>query len=417
MKALWLAPLLFSALAHGQMLQAIVAQQAAAAPSTVAVPTFTYGGGTYNNNLSEVISDSTSLATICYTTDGSAPTATVAGTCDQNTYSTAITINTNGQQLRAIGTKVLMTNSAASANQTYSMVVAVPTVVASAGSLTGSSPSYTISESVTTATLTWSDATSGATINTATNASTCTTSSGTTNPQTMATTQNYCASAQLSGYTTSATVNVAATISAGTLPAVVHKTSCSASPCTITSTTAGNMLLVIGPVTSTVNTSDITAVSGNGSGSFTHATACNYFANGTLAEDAWYKVNITGGDTSITVTAGHTINTYEVYEVSAANTFSACQTTTSASTATTASGPAYVASVGNLFLAESMNSSKGDSVNSGCLPSSGSWTAATASSIYVGAAVISSANTFQFITNNHSGAAAKWDGVAIVFSN
>jgi len=92
--------------------------------------------------------------------------------------------------------------------------VATPTVVASVGSLGGSSPNYTISESVTTATLTWSDGTSGSTINSCVGASACTPGAGTTNPQTMSATDYYCASAQKTGLATSPIVCVSATVSA-----------------------------------------------------------------------------------------------------------------------------------------------------------------------------------------------------------
>jgi len=225
----------------------------------------------------------------------------------------------------------------------------------------------------------------------------------------------YCYVHGLPGYTDSSVSSASYTIA--TTPSIVHTTNCSASPCTVTSTTAGNMLLVFGEISSSTNTGDVTAVSGNGSGSFTHATSCNYYANGVQAIDAWYKTSITGGDTSITVTATHAIANFVIYEVAHANTYSACQTTTSSSTATTASGPAYVASTTKLFLVEGMNGTKGDSVSASSLPASSNWTAATGSSIYNGSSIISATNTYQFVTSNHSGGSAKWDGVAIVFSN
>jgi Chitobiase/beta-hexosaminidase C-terminal domain len=56
------------------------------------------------------ITDSTSGAVICYTTNGATPTAATAGTCDQNTYSGPLSI-TVASTVRTIGTLVGATNS------------------------------------------------------------------------------------------------------------------------------------------------------------------------------------------------------------------------------------------------------------------------------------------------------------------
>ena len=48
---------------------------------TDATPTFSPGAGTYSSTQSVTISTVTSGATLCYTTDGTTPTATVPGTC------------------------------------------------------------------------------------------------------------------------------------------------------------------------------------------------------------------------------------------------------------------------------------------------------------------------------------------------
>ena len=65
-------------------------------PAPAATPTFSPVGGTYSSAQSVTISTTTSGATICYTTDGSTPTANGAGTCTHGlTYASAITVSSN----------------------------------------------------------------------------------------------------------------------------------------------------------------------------------------------------------------------------------------------------------------------------------------------------------------------------------
>jgi hypothetical protein len=60
---------------------------------TVATPTFSPVAGTYSVTQNVVISSATTGATLCYTTDGSTPTANGAGTCTHGTtYSSAVTV-------------------------------------------------------------------------------------------------------------------------------------------------------------------------------------------------------------------------------------------------------------------------------------------------------------------------------------
>src|SRR5208282_858599 len=54
----------------------------AAGGTTLTPPTFSVPSGTYTTNQNVMLGDATTTATICYTTNGNAPTASVAGTCD-----------------------------------------------------------------------------------------------------------------------------------------------------------------------------------------------------------------------------------------------------------------------------------------------------------------------------------------------
>lgn len=91
--------------------------------TTVSTPTLTPGTGTYAFFPAVTISTTSVGATICYTTDGSTPTAPVAGTCSggtTQTYSGPVSV-ISGETLTAIGTLSGSTNSS-SANATYTVV-------------------------------------------------------------------------------------------------------------------------------------------------------------------------------------------------------------------------------------------------------------------------------------------------------
>jgi hypothetical protein len=115
----------------------------------LAAPTFNVGTGTYNNNQSIVLTPPGG-ATACYNESGTA-TATTPGTCDQNTYSTPISVTATGTTISAISTEVGQTNSSAT-SATYTLTVATPTALPGAGVV------------VTNGHVALSDATSGATI-------------------------------------------------------------------------------------------------------------------------------------------------------------------------------------------------------------------------------------------------------------
>jgi len=74
------------------------------APSSpVATPTFSPVAGTYTGTQSVAISTSTAGAALCYTTDGTTPTANGAGTCTHGTtYSTAVSVSSS-LTLKAVG--------------------------------------------------------------------------------------------------------------------------------------------------------------------------------------------------------------------------------------------------------------------------------------------------------------------------
>ena len=80
-------------------------------PGQTATPTASPAAGAYTSAQSVTLSDSTASAVICYTTDGSTPTATTPGTCSHGTtYTSAITVSATTTIL-AIGTLAGGTNS------------------------------------------------------------------------------------------------------------------------------------------------------------------------------------------------------------------------------------------------------------------------------------------------------------------
>jgi len=98
----------------------------------VATPTFSPIAGAYTSAQSVTISTSTGSATICYTTNGSTPTANGAGTCTSGTtYSTAVNVALN-ETLKAIGSKSGDTDSAVG-SAAYVLQGSAPTFSPAAG--------------------------------------------------------------------------------------------------------------------------------------------------------------------------------------------------------------------------------------------------------------------------------------------
>lgn len=111
-----------------------------------AIPVFNAGTGSYANDQSISITDATSGATICYTTDGSTPAASTPGTCSTgSTYASAVPITATGTVLKAIGTKSGLTNSSVQ-TATYTLTAANPTDSPGTGSY-GSTQSVTLTSS------------------------------------------------------------------------------------------------------------------------------------------------------------------------------------------------------------------------------------------------------------------------------
>lgn len=92
----------------------------------VATPTFSPVAGTYVTAQTVTISTATSGATLCYTTDGSTPTANGAGTCTHGTtYSGPVSVSSS-LTLKAMGSKNLFTDSSVGSAAYVINLVAAP---------------------------------------------------------------------------------------------------------------------------------------------------------------------------------------------------------------------------------------------------------------------------------------------------
>jgi YD repeat-containing protein len=159
----------------------------------VVTPTFSPAAGTYSNNQSLTISDTTTGANIYYTTNGTTPTTS------SSQYTSPITVSST-ETVKAIAAKTGYTNSSVG-SAAYTMQVATPTFSPGAGTYTSIQ------------TVTISDTTTGATIYYTTNGSTPTTSSTQyTGAITVSSTETVKALATLTGYTNSSVGSAAYTI-------------------------------------------------------------------------------------------------------------------------------------------------------------------------------------------------------------
>jgi hypothetical protein len=119
---------ILAAPAQSQILDLILFKQHAAS-STAATPTFSPVAGTYSSTQTVTISSTTSLAVLCYTTDGSTPTET-ANLCSGGTtatYSTPISVSTT-QTVKAIATLAGYTDSAVG-SAAYTISAGTPALV------------------------------------------------------------------------------------------------------------------------------------------------------------------------------------------------------------------------------------------------------------------------------------------------
>ncbi len=173
-------------------------------PAPAAIPTFSPGAGTYGSAQTVTINDTTSGASIYYTTNGTAPLTHV--TSYTHFYSGPIAVSTS-QVVQAIATKTGdATSGIGSAVYTISATVATPAFSPGAGTYT--SPQ----------TVTISDATTGATIYYTTDGSIPTTGSTVySTPITVSTSETVKALGVLSGYANSAIGSAAYVISGATV--------------------------------------------------------------------------------------------------------------------------------------------------------------------------------------------------------
>lgn len=154
-----------------------------------ATPTFSPAPGTYTSAQTVTLADTTSGASIYYTTNGTTPTTT------STKYAAAITVSST-QTIQAIAVATGYTNSPV-ASATYTINTVLPTVATP--TFSPSPGTYTTSQSVT-----MSDATSGATIYYTTNGTIPTASSTRyTSPVTVSATETLSAIAIAPGYTNS----------------------------------------------------------------------------------------------------------------------------------------------------------------------------------------------------------------------
>jgi len=107
--------------------------------SSLTATSYNNGTGAYTNSVTVTISGPAG-ATICYTTNGTAPAATTSGTCStDSTYSSPITITTTGTILKSIATEAGWNNSTET-DATYTITTPPPPTVAKLnGVMVGSS--------------------------------------------------------------------------------------------------------------------------------------------------------------------------------------------------------------------------------------------------------------------------------------
>jgi hypothetical protein len=255
------------------------------------------------------VSGAADLVTSYAVTSGAIPTA--AGGMSANPENSAASGSYSASEYKINASANTATNFKMSAAAYYvvgasfilnaSTVPPAPSAAVSGGYLNGGGVSYTLSDNVTTDTITWSDSIGGSTIQTCTGASACTPSVAT-NPQTASSSQYYCANASYNGFT-SPTSCVQATLST-----VTAFTNCSyfamgSSPLNLCSVTPrSGDTLVVGCAGEDNN---ITAMK---AGSSTMTLQVGPTAPGGAAEytSLWTLGNVSAGATQIAATTSAT---------------------------------------------------------------------------------------------------------------
>ena len=191
-------------------------------------------------------------------------------------------------------------------------------------------------------------------------------------------------------------------------PTLIQNINCF-NTCSFSSITAGNTIVAFIYM---VNPNDDVSVSGNVSGTLTHASACSY-----SNMDAWYKTGSTGGDTSITATSNHNYVYMVVFELHNATTFNSCATIYSSTASAFSYGPSITPPAHSFNAEANTNDCSLDSLTSSTI--SQGWaepSSFTGTGNPVTYLILSSSSTVQSVWNNHNANTCTTHGISITFT-